>query len=129
MHACGHDCHTSMMLTAAHILNDMKSELCGTVKLAFQPAEEVAKGAKSMIENGALEGVDGCFGIHVGPTFLQDISAANLDREWHQPISLRFMSRERAATAQLLTSALTRQWYLLPSSITCRRLSAVKLRR
>ena len=65
MHACGHDCHTSMMLTAAHILNDMKSELCGTVKLAFQPAEEVAKGAKSMIENGALEGVDGCFGIHV----------------------------------------------------------------
>ena len=46
MHACGHDCHTSMLLTAAHILNDMKSELCGTVKLAFQPAEEIAEGAK-----------------------------------------------------------------------------------
>lgn len=65
MHACGHDCHISMMLTAAQILKDMKEELCGTVKLAFQPAEEVAKGAKSMIEQGALQGVDGCFSIHV----------------------------------------------------------------
>lgn len=65
MHACGHDCHMSMLLTAGQILNDMKDELCGTVKLAFQPAEEVGKGAKSMIENGAMEGVDGCFAIHV----------------------------------------------------------------
>lgn len=65
MHACGHDCHTSMMLTAAHILNDMKDELCGTVKLAFQPAEEVALGAKGMIADGVLEGVDACFAIHV----------------------------------------------------------------
>lgn len=68
MHACGHDCHIAMMLTAAQILNDMKDELCGTVKLAFQPAEEVALGAKSMIEQGALEGVDGCFAIHVWGT-------------------------------------------------------------
>lgn len=68
MHACGHDCHIAMMLTAAQILNDMKDELCGTVKLAFQPAEEVAMGAKSMIEQGALEGVDGCFAIHVWGT-------------------------------------------------------------
>lgn len=43
----------------------MKEELCGTVKLAFQPAEEVALGAKSMVEQGALDGVDACFAIHV----------------------------------------------------------------
>ena len=65
MHACGHDCQISMLLAAAPILNDMKDELSGTVKLAFQPAEELACGAVGMIQDGALEGVDGCFAIHV----------------------------------------------------------------
>lgn len=65
MHACGHDCHISMLLTAAHILNDMKDELCGTVKLAWQSSEEVATGAKAMVEDGALDGVDACFAMHV----------------------------------------------------------------
>ncbi len=65
MHACGHDCHTSTLLTAAHILNDLKDELHGTVKLAFQPAEETAQGAKDMIAAGAMEGVDGAYGMHV----------------------------------------------------------------
>lgn len=64
-HACGHDCHTSMLLTAAAIVNDMKADLVGNVVFAFQPAEEIAQGAKSMIEHGALEGVDACFGMHV----------------------------------------------------------------
>ncbi len=65
MHACGHDGHTAMLLTAACILNDIKDELEGTVKLAFQPAEEIAEGAKGMIADGALEGVDSVFGIHL----------------------------------------------------------------
>lgn len=67
MHACGHDCHTATLLTAARILHEMRSELCGTVQVAFQPAEEVAEGALAMIEQGALDGVDGCFAIHVAP--------------------------------------------------------------
>ncbi|MFT5872173.1 MAG: amidohydrolase [Clostridium sp.] len=65
MHACGHDCHISTLLGAAMILSDLKNELNGTVRLLFQPAEEVAQGAKKMIKAGALDGVDGVFGIHV----------------------------------------------------------------
>lgn len=65
MHACGHDGHTAMLLGAAQVLNDIKDQINGTVKLFFQPAEEVAKGAKAMVDNGVLEGVDGVFGIHL----------------------------------------------------------------
>lgn len=55
MHACGHDVHTSCLLGAAMILNEMKEEFEGTVKLIFQPGEEVLPGgAKLMIEGGAL---------------------------------------------------------------------------
>lgn len=67
MHACGHDTHTAMLLTAANALYQMRSQLCGNVRLVFQPAEEVAQGAKSMIEQGVLDGVDAAFGMHVWP--------------------------------------------------------------
>lgn len=65
MHACGHDCHISMLLGAAMILSHMKNEINGTIRLLFQPAEEIAVGARKMIEAGALLNVDGVFGIHV----------------------------------------------------------------
>ncbi len=65
MHACGHDCHTASLLTAARLIHDHRDELCGTVKFAFQPAEEVGTGAPGMIRDGALEGVDSAFGIHI----------------------------------------------------------------
>lgn len=64
-HACGHDCHTASLLTAARLIHDHREELCGTVKFAFQPAEEVGTGAPGMIRDGALEGVDCAFGIHI----------------------------------------------------------------
>lgn len=66
MHACGHDGHTAMLLGAAHALNDIKDELEGNVKLFFQPSEENAWGAKTMMEeSNVLDEVDGAFAIHL----------------------------------------------------------------
>lgn len=65
MHACGHDCHIAMLLGAARILNDMRDTLRGEVRLIFQPAEEISIGSRMMIRAGALEGVDGIFGMHI----------------------------------------------------------------
>ena len=66
MHACGHDSHTAMLLTACRILKDMEDEIPGTVKFVFQPSEENGAGARAMLEEGGLlDGVDACFACHV----------------------------------------------------------------
>jgi hippurate hydrolase len=63
MHACGHDGHTAIVLGAARILKENPPD--GNVVLIFQPAEESDGGAKPMIEEGVLEGVDMIFGGHI----------------------------------------------------------------
>lgn len=65
MHACGHDCHIAMMLGAARILMQMRDRIHGEVRILFQPAEEISIGSRMMINAGALDGVDGVFGMHI----------------------------------------------------------------
>lgn len=66
MHGCGHDAHTAILLAAAEIINKHKKELNGTVRLIFQAGEETGTGAKNMIAEGVLDGVDAVCALHVG---------------------------------------------------------------
>ena len=75
MHACGHDNHLAILLGTAHVLAGMKSQLAGSVKFIFQPAEEGAPqgeegGALLMVKEGVLQNpkVDAIFGLHVFPS-------------------------------------------------------------
>lgn len=67
MHACGHDGHTAIGLGLATLLARHRDELPGRVKFVFQPAEEIGRGARAMIDDGALEDPvpDVAFGLHV----------------------------------------------------------------
>lgn len=87
-HMCGHDSHAAMLLGAASILKEMEEELCGTVKLLFQPGEETGAGARMMVNNGILENpvVDAAFGLHVQPLentgelgYCSGVNSASLD--------------------------------------------------
>lgn len=71
MHACGHDGHTATLLLAAEAIMEIRDELCGHLKLLFQPGEEGGNGAARMVEAGVLENprVSAIFGYHNRPGF------------------------------------------------------------
>ena len=68
MHACGHDVHTTVGLGVARLLAPLADQLTARVRLLFQPAEETAQGAAWMLADGAMDGVEALFGVHVFPS-------------------------------------------------------------
>ncbi len=65
MHACGHDAHTAALLGTARALKKLENELAGEILLVFQPGEEYGAGAVLFVQDGALEGADRSFGVHM----------------------------------------------------------------
>ncbi|PWL51603.1 MAG: peptidase M20 [Clostridium cadaveris] len=66
MHCCGHDGHTAIGLGVSKILKNLENELCGKIKIIFQPAEEGVRGAYSMVNAGLLDDVDYLLSGHIG---------------------------------------------------------------
>ncbi len=67
MHACGHDFHTASLLGAVQVLKAQEDKLQGKVRFIFQPAEESNQGARALISEGVLEGIDAIIGFHNKP--------------------------------------------------------------
>ena len=81
MHACGHDAHTAALLGAARALKKLEDSLSGEIGFVFQPGEEYGKGAVLFLQDGALEGADRSFGVHMQSNLTVGQVAMNLGAE------------------------------------------------
>ena len=97
MHACGHDCHTAMLLAAGKMLAANKNKLHGTVKLLFQMAEEIGTESRHYVEKGCLDDVDAVFGQHVWA--LMDSGTVNFEDGERMACSDRFTITVTGKTA------------------------------
>lgn len=114
MHACGHDGHATMGLYTTLALNAIKDELCGTIKMIFQPAEEGVKGAQSVAEGGILDDVDILIASHLGMGYKNGtlvgltkdfLSTTKIDATFHGVASHAGMTPQEGRSAILAAAA------------------------
>ena len=102
MHACGHDGHMAILMGTAKVLARRRASLSGSVVFLFQPSEENPPGgAKRMIEEGALDGVDRVFGLHLWQSLPTGIIGTRVGALLAQPDNFKVVVRGKGGHAAL----------------------------
>ncbi len=101
-HMCGHDAHTAMLIGAARVICEMKAKLKNHVRFIFQPCEEqLPGGAPAMIKDGAIEGVDEIYALHVWPSLNASSYGAAPGEVMAQPDNIEIVIEGKGSHAAL----------------------------